>query len=125
METKYISQLLTSFSSNCWIPFSKALIPYLKTLDKVIPDFQLYFNGKKFNSTKKLNLSDKERYDQLIDQIIFLVNTNDQFKQYSTNYVKFIEELGYTLKSDNVYSLLSTNFTKGSYGKMVDRKSVV
>ena len=115
-----MQNLITSFTTSCWIPSCKALIAFIKTLDKKIPNFQLYFNAKKYNSTNKVSLSDKERYDVFIEQIVEQVCLQrESFEIYTFN-SKWIYELTKCLKSDYVYGILSTNFLKGSYAKMVD-----
>ena len=115
-----ISKLITSFTTSCWVPCAKALIPFLKTLDKKIPNFQLYFNTKKYNSTNKTNLSDKERYDILIEQMVEYVFTEEVCKIYTISYKHWIRDLILCLKSNQVYFLLCVNYLKGSYGKMID-----
>jgi hypothetical protein len=115
-----IPKLITNFTTGCWVPCAKALIPFLKTLDKKIPNFQLYFNAKKYNSTNKTNLSDKERYDMLIEQIVEHVFTEEVCKIYTISYDYWIRDLILCLKSNQVYSLLCVNYLKGSYGKMID-----
>jgi hypothetical protein len=116
-----ISDLVTSFTTSCWIPLSKAIIQILKTADKIVPNFQSYLTVKKYNSMKKITEStDKERYDDLIDRLIEVVASNTSFESFVTNYSEYIVELTNCMKSDAVYSSLETNFTKGAYGKMID-----
>lgn len=115
-----MQKLVSSFTTSSWIPSCKALVSFLKTLDKKIPNFQLYFNAKKYNSTNKVTLSDKDRYDVLFEQIVELVFQEESFTPFVTDYSKWISELGNFLKSEIVYSSLSANFLKGSYGKMID-----
>jgi hypothetical protein len=115
-----ITNLITSFTTSCWIPLSKALVSLLKTLDKKIPNFQLFFNAKKYNSTNKVNFTDKERYDVFIDELMKLVKTEVSFTPFTTNFIMWSQELEYCLKQEQVYVLLSGNFLKGSYVKMVD-----
>lgn len=115
-----MQKLVTSFTTSSWIPSCKAIISFLKTLDKKIPNFQLYFNAKKYNSTNKVTLSDKERYDVLFEQIVNLVLLEESIKIFVVDYHKWIEELSKFFKSESVYNSLSANFLKGSYGKMID-----
>jgi hypothetical protein len=115
-----IPSLITGFTTSCWVPSAKALIVFLKTLDKKIPNFQLFFNAKKYNSTNKVSLSDKERYDVMVEQLIEQVCIEESFKIHTFNYGKWIYELTRCLKSEIVYGNLSSNFLKGSYGKMID-----
>jgi len=115
-----MQKLVSSFTTSSWIPSCKAIVSFLKTLDKKIPNFQLYFNGKKYNSTNKVTLSDKERYDVFFEQIVDQVYLQESFKIFVTDYNKWIVELSKFLKSETVYNSLSANFLKGSYGKMID-----
>jgi hypothetical protein len=115
-----IQKLISSFTTSCWIPSCKTLVAFMKTLDKKIPNFQLYFNAKKYNSTNKVNLSDKERYDIFVEQLIEQVFAEKSLEMHTFNYGKWIYELTNCLKSEVVYMILSANFLKGSYGKMVD-----
>jgi hypothetical protein len=115
-----MQKLVSSFTTSSWIPSCKSLVSFLKTLDKKIPNFQLYFNAKKYNSTNKVTLSDKDRYDVLFEQIIGHIHQEESFKVFVTDHYKWIVELGDFIKSENVYNLLSANFIKGSYGKMID-----
>lgn len=115
-----IPKLITNFTTSCWIPCAKALIAFFKTLDKTIPNFQLYFNAKKYNSTNKINITDKERYDIFIEQMVEQVFTKEVGKIYTTSFDHWIRELILCLKSEQVYSVTSVNFLKGSYGKMID-----
>lgn len=115
-----IPQLITNFTTSCWVPSAKSLVSFLKTLDKKIPNFQLYFNAKKYNSTNKVSLSDKERYDVFVEQIVEQVFAEEVCKTYSISYGDWIRELGYCFKSDQVYNALSANYFKGSYAKMID-----
>ena len=77
-----MQKLIINFTTSCWIPSCKALITFMKTLDKKIPNFQLYFNAKKYNSTNKVNITDKERYDALIGEIVTLVRAEESLKVY-------------------------------------------
>lgn len=116
-----VSELVTSFTTSCWIPLSKLIISILKTADKVVPNFQSYMTAKKYYSMKKITSStDKERFDDLIDRLLEVVTSTATFESYVTSYTDYILELGNCLKSDIVYGLLETNFTKGAYGKMID-----
>jgi hypothetical protein len=115
-----IPSLITSFTTSCWVPSAKALVSFLKTLDKKIPNFQLFFNAKKYNSTNKVSLSDKERYDVFVEKIVEQVYTEESLKIHTFNYEKWIYELTRCLKSEVVYNILSANFLKGSYSKMID-----
>lgn len=115
-----ISNLITSFTTSCWVPCAKALVAFLKTLDKKIPNFQLFFNAKKYNSTNKVSLSDKERYDVFVERLVEQVITEEVCKTYAINYGQWLTELASCMKSEQVYDILSVNFLKGSYGKMVD-----
>lgn len=115
-----IQKLISSFTISSWIPSCKAVITFLKTLDKKIPNFQLYFNAKKYNSTNKVNLSDKERYDVFVEQIVEQIILEESLKIFVTDYSKWTHELIKFLKSETIYNSLSTNFLKGSYIKMID-----
>jgi hypothetical protein len=115
-----IQKLVSSFNTGCWIPSAKALVVILKTLDKKITNFQLYFNTKKYNSTNKVNFTDKERYDTLVKELIQLVKTEDVLKPFVVNFDNWTLELESCLKSEQVYNLVSCNFLKGSYAKMID-----
>lgn len=115
-----MQKLVSSFTTSSWISSCKALVSFLKTLDKKIPNFQLYFNAKKYNSTNKVSLSDKERYDVLFKQIVEFVCQEESLKIFVTDHSKWIAELENFLKSESVYNSLSANFLKGSYGKMID-----
>jgi hypothetical protein len=115
-----MQKLVTNFTTSCWIPSCKALITFMKTLDKKIPNFQLFLNAKKYNSTNKTNLTDKERYDALIGEINTLVGSEESLKIYCNNFNYWTQELCRCLSSETVYESLSVNFLKGSYAKMVD-----
>jgi hypothetical protein len=115
-----LQKLVASFSSNCWIPCSKSLVAFLKPLDKKISNFQLYFNAKKYNSTNKVTFSDKERYDALVCSLVEAVKSESSFGAFTVNFDNWLLELESCLKQEQVYTLLSGNFSKGSYGKMID-----
>jgi hypothetical protein len=115
-----VSELVANFTDSCWVPMAKVLTPFLKSSDKKIQNFQLYFNPKKYNSTNKVNYTDKERYDVLVDEQVKLIETSGIFEEFVTNYSNWITELSSCFKSESVYSSLSSNFLKGSYGKMID-----
>jgi len=115
-----INKLVSSFSTNCWVPSAKALVGILKTLDKKIPNFQVFFNSKKYNSTNKVTFSDKERYDVLVSELVKLVATEDSLKPFTVSFDSWVSELESCLKLEQVYNLLSPNFLKGSYAKMID-----
>jgi hypothetical protein len=115
-----IQKLVSSFTTSCWVPSCKALVTFMKTLDKKIPNFQLYFNAKKYNSTNKVNLSDKERYDIFIEQLVEQISAEETLKIHTFNHELWIYELIKCLKTEVVYMSLSVNFLKGSYGKMID-----
>jgi len=115
-----IQDLIKSFSTNSWIPLSKGLISILKTLDKKILNFQLYFNPKKYNSTNKVNYTDKERYDTLIGELIVYIKNETTLKMHTINYDNWVFELENWLKQESVYNCLSTNYLKGSYNKVID-----
>lgn len=115
-----IQKLVTSFTTSCWIPSCKTLIAFMKTLDKKISNFQLYFNSKKYNSTNKVSFSDKERYDVFVEQLVEQIKTDETIKLFTSNYENWIKELILCLKSEYVYNSLNSNFLKGSYGKMID-----
>lgn len=115
-----IQKLVTGFTTSCWIPSCKALVAFMKTVDKKIPNFQLYFNAKKYNSTNKVTLSDKERYDVLVEQIVEQIISDESLKIFVVDHYKWIQELIKFFKSELIYNSLSDNFTKGAYGKMVD-----
>ena len=115
-----IQKLVSSFTTNCWVPSAKTLISFLKTLDKKIVDFQLFFNTKKYNSANKVSFTDKERYDALIIELVRFVKTEDSLKPFTTNFDNWTLELESCLKQEQLYNILSANFLKGSYGKMID-----
>lgn len=115
-----MQKLVSSFTTSSWIPSCKSLISFLKTVDKKILNFQLYFNAKKYNSTNKVTLSDKERYDVLVERIVEQVCSEESLKVFAVDFNKWIAELFEFLKSESIYNSLSVNFLKGSYGKMID-----
>lgn len=115
-----IPKLVTSFTTNCWIPSAKSLVVILKTLDKKITNFQLFFNLKKYNSTNKVNFTDKERYDVLVTELVKSVKMEESLKPFTVIFDNWTQELESCLKQEQVYNLLSSNFLKGSYAKMID-----
>jgi hypothetical protein len=115
-----MQKLVSSFTTSSWIPSCKTIVSFFKTLDKKIPNFQLYFNAKKYNSTNKVSLSDKERYDVLVEQIVEQVCSEESLKVFAVDFNKWIAELFEFLKSESIYNSLSANFLKGSYVKMID-----
>lgn len=115
-----IYQLVTNFTTSCWIPLSKSVVSILKSGDKNIPNILVFLNAKKFNNANKIIASDKERYDALVNELISLVKLDESLQLYTINFNSYITELELTLKSNKVYGLLCVNFLKGSYGKMMD-----
>lgn len=115
-----VLELVSNFNDSCWIPMAKALTPFLKTLDKKIPNFQLYFNAKKYNSTNKVDFTDKERYDSLVNSIVKLVEESGLFVDFTVCHNDWIKELNNCMCMEQVYNVLSVNFLKGSYAKMID-----
>ena len=115
-----IQKIISSFTTSCWTSSVKTLVLFLKTLDKKLPNFQLFLNAKKYNSTNKVNFSDKERYDVFVTELVKLVQTEDSLKSFCINFDNWILELESCLKQEQIYNLLSTNFLKGSYSKMID-----
>ena len=90
-----IPSLISNFTTSCWVPGAKALIAFLKTLDK-------------------------ERYDVLIRQIVQHVLSEEVCLAYAINYGQWAVELCSCMKLEQVYSALSANYLKGSYVKMID-----
>uniref|UniRef100_A0A6C0EAC6 Uncharacterized protein n=1 Tax=viral metagenome TaxID=1070528 RepID=A0A6C0EAC6_9ZZZZ len=127
-----VQNLVTLFTTSCWSPLTKQLIQFMKTCDK---DTKAFMNAKQYtkmkidqskseetksDEPKKLSFTDRDRYNDLVTQICSYVKTQEQLRDFTTDFDLFNTELLNCLKLDSVYELLQTNFAKGSYGKMID-----
>lgn len=114
-------ELIKAFTTSCWQPLSKELIKTMKTLDKEIPNFQLYFNAKKYNNSKKQQYSDIERYKYFIDAMIDQLIIKNDFDKYLLNKQLFFDNLKICFKSAyETIDTISVNFLKSSYQNMVN-----
>jgi hypothetical protein len=120
MTTLTIQNLITEFTTSQWTTSCKSLISLMKTYDKKISNLQLYFNAKKFNNTNKVDYTDFQRYNKLIEQIIILLTTEETLKNYCSNFDFYIQEISQCLITEQIYEVLKPNFMKGSYSKMID-----
>jgi hypothetical protein len=105
---------------SAWVPLCKALISFVKGYDKKIPNFQLYFNAKKYNSFHSVNLTDRERYNMLMNTIIEFLMVEEILQNFILDVNEFKKELRKCLQSEIIYNALYSNFSKGAFGKMCD-----